>query len=135
MAAQKRSLFEPDDDDAPDDAPDAEPEDTLFLISDDATRLRSRVEQLEASDTWSENPRSRTRRFVSNVRVLRIDRDRAWVNSNQVVYRLRNDTTSTYVGRLEHVLVRRGDRLQIQHRRVVLDLETLRDVGKVSFIL
>ena len=119
----------------PTDAPGAEPDDTLFLIADDAARLRSRVEQLEGKTTWSESPPSRTRRMVSNVRIRRVEGDRAWVSSNFVVYRMRNDTTSAYVGHWEHVLVRDGERLRIRDRRAVLDLETLRDVGKVSFIL
>lgn len=119
----------------PTDAPGSEPDDTLFLIADDLFRLRSRVEQLEGKTTWSESPRSRTRRIVSNVRVVRVEGERAWVSSNFVVYRMRNDITSTYVGHWEHVLVRDGGRLRIQARRAILDLESLRDVGKVSFIL
>ncbi|MEE3329018.1 MAG: aromatic-ring-hydroxylating dioxygenase subunit beta [Myxococcota bacterium] len=119
----------------PTDAPNAEPDDTLFLVSDDAPRLRSRVEQLEGSSTWSENPRSRTRRMISNVRVVHVEADRARVSCNFVVYRMRNETTSTYVGRWEHVLVWNGERILIQDRRAILDLETLHDVGKISFIL
>lgn len=119
----------------PTDAPDAEPDDTLFLIADDAARLRSRVEQLEGGTTWSESPRSRTRRLISNVRIRRSEGDRAWVTCNFVVYRTRNDLTSTFVGRCEYVLVREEKGLCIRDRRAILDLESLRDVGKVSFIL
>lgn len=119
----------------PTDAPGADPHDTLFLISDDADRLRSRVEQLEGKSTWSESPRSRTRRMISNVRILRTEGDRSWVTCNFVVYRFRNDDTSTYVGHCEYQLVREEKGLRIQDRRAILDLESLRDVGKVSFIL
>jgi p-cumate 2,3-dioxygenase beta subunit len=119
----------------PTDAPGAEPHDTLFLISDDADRLRSRVEQLEGKSTWSESPPSRTRRMISNVRVLRSEGDRTWVTCNFVVYRFRNDGTSTYVGHCEYQLVRDEKGLRIRDRRAILDLESLRDVGKVSFIL
>jgi p-cumate 2,3-dioxygenase beta subunit len=119
----------------PTDAPDAEPTDTLFLISDDADRLRSRVEQLEGRTTWSESPHSRTRRLLSNVRILRVEGDAAWVTCNFVVYRIRSDVTSTYVGHCDYVLVRGEKGLRIRDRRAILDLESLRDVGKVSFIL
>jgi p-cumate 2,3-dioxygenase beta subunit len=119
----------------PTDAPGAEPDDTLFLIADDAARLRSRVEQLEGKTTWSENPLSRTRRMIANVRIQRVEGDRAWVSSNFVVYRMKSDRTQVYVGRYEHVLVRAGTGFRIQRRRAILDLETLRDVGRVSFIL
>jgi len=117
------------------DAPDADPSDTLFLIADDYASLRSRVEQLMGKTTWSENPHARTRRLLGNVRVRRTDGARAWVTANFAVYRMRSNQTATYVGRYEYVLERRQAGLRIQHRRAILDLESLRDVGKVSFIL
>jgi p-cumate 2,3-dioxygenase beta subunit len=117
------------------DAPDADPKDTLFLIADDAARLRSRVEQLLGKTTWSENPRARTRRLIGNVRIRRTEGARAWVTANFAVYRYRTNQVATYVGRYEYVLERRGGGLRIQHRRAVLDLESLRDVGKISFLL
>jgi len=117
------------------DAPDADPSDTLFLIADDYASLRSRVEQLMGKTTWSENPHARTRRLLGNVRIRRTDGARAWVTANFAVYRMRSNQTATYVGRYEYVLERSQAGLRIQHRRAILDLESLRDVGKVSFIL
>jgi p-cumate 2,3-dioxygenase beta subunit len=117
------------------DCPEGEPEDTLFLIADDAARLRSRVEQLVGKTTWSENPHARTRRLLTNVRIRRTEGARAWVTANFVVYRMRTNQVGTYVGRYEYVLERRDEKLRIAQRRAILDLESLRDVGKVSFIL
>lgn len=117
------------------DAPEAEPSDTLFLIADDAARLRSRVEQLLGKTTWSENPHARTRRLLANVRIRKLEGARAWVTANFVVYRLRTHQTAAYVGRYEYVLERRDAGLRIRDRRAILDLESLRDVGKISFIL
>ena len=117
------------------DLPDAEPDNTLYLIDDDAGRLRSRVEQLLGKSTWSENPHSRTRRLLTNVRIRRTEGTFAWVTANFAVYRMRTNQTACYVGRYEYVLERRGDGLGIQSRRAILDLESLRDVGKISFIL
>jgi p-cumate 2,3-dioxygenase beta subunit len=117
------------------DVPDAEPGEALFLIDDDAARLRSRVEQLLGKSTWSENPHSRTRRLLGNVRIRRTEGARAWVTANFAVYRMRTNQVATYVGRYEYVLERRAEGLRIQHRRAILDLESLRDVGKISFIL
>jgi p-cumate 2,3-dioxygenase beta subunit len=117
------------------DRPDAEPSDTLFLIADDAMRLRSRVGQLLGKTTWSENPRARTRRLLANVRIRRTEGARAWVTANFAVYRYRTNQVASYVGRYEYVLERRSGGLRIQHRRAILDLESLRDVGKISFIL
>jgi p-cumate 2,3-dioxygenase beta subunit len=117
------------------DTPDADPSDTLFLIADDAASLRSRVEQLMGKTTWSENPHSRTRRLIGNVRIRRADGARVFVTANFVVHRMRTNQTATYVGRYEYELERRDAGLRIRHRRAILDLESLRDVGKISFIL
>ena len=45
------------------------------------------------------------------------------------------EATDVYVGRYVNVLVRAGVGLRFRERRVVLDLETLRPHGKLSFIL
>ena len=71
--------------------PTRSPSDTLFLIADDAARLRSRVEQLLGKTTWSENPHSRTRRLLANVRIRRTEGARAWVTANFAVYRMRTN--------------------------------------------
>jgi p-cumate 2,3-dioxygenase beta subunit len=117
------------------DRPDAEPGDTLFLIADDFSRLRSRVEQLLGKTAWSENPHSRTRRLIGNVRIRGSEDAEVRATSNFVVYRMRSDRVATYVGRYEHLLLRDGARLRIRGRRAILDLESLREVGGISFIL
>jgi p-cumate 2,3-dioxygenase subunit beta len=117
------------------DMPDGDPHTTLSLIADDKTRIRSRVAQLLGKSAWAENPPSRTRRMISNVRVRQIDGEAMHVSANFVVYRLRFEQMDTYVGRYEHTLVQRGGRLKIRARKAILDLEALRPHGKVSFIL
>src|ERR1700721_2391739 len=59
----------------PTDVPEGDPRNTLFIIADDAVRIRSRVKQLLGKAAWSENPRSRTRRMIANVRVVGADGD------------------------------------------------------------
>jgi p-cumate 2,3-dioxygenase subunit beta len=117
------------------DAPDADPADTLFLVSDDAARLRSRVEQLLGKTSWAESPHSRTRRLIGNVRIRKSEGPLVFATANFVVHRMRTNQLATYVGRYEYTLDTSGERLRIRDRRAILDLESLRDVGKVSFIL
>ena len=52
------------------DAPEGDARNTLYIIADDALRIRSRVKQLLGKSAWAENPHSRTRRMITNVRVL-----------------------------------------------------------------
>ena len=117
------------------DTPDADPRTTLMLIADDMARLRSRVDQLLGKSAWAENPRSRTRRLISNVRIRGVEGDRIRVTANFAVYRIRFEQMDTYVGRYEYTLVQRAGALKIRERRAILDLDALRPHGKVSIIL
>jgi len=117
------------------DMPNADHRDTLFLIADDRRTLASRIRQLLSGVTWAENPRSRTRRLVTNVRLLEVTDGEARVTANFAVWRFQREQTDVYVGRYLHVLVRGAAGLLFRERRAVLDLETLRPHGKLSFIL
>jgi p-cumate 2,3-dioxygenase subunit beta len=117
------------------DAPEADHRDTLFLIADDRRTVASRVRQLLSGTTWAENPRSRTRRLITNVRLLAASGGEARITANFAVWRFQHEQTDVYVGRYIHVLVRGPTGLLFRERRAVLDLETLRPHGKLSFIL
>ena len=117
------------------DARDADPSTTISIISDDAKRLRARAEQLLGKHAWAENPPSRTRRLITNVRIRRADATSIEVTANFAVHRFRGDVAEAFVGRYEYTLVRRADGLKIQIRKAILDLEALRPHGKLSIIL
>ena len=119
----------------PTDVPEGDSRNTLFIIADDAVRIKSRVKQLLGKSAWSENPHSRTRRMISNVRVLGLDGDSILVTANFAVYRMRYESVDTYVGHYDYKLVRSGNDLRIRERRAILDNEALRPHGKISFIL
>lgn len=112
------------------------PADALFLVSDDRHRLESRVEQLCGKTSWAENPRSRTRRLVTNFRAEPAPDQLVKARANFAVWRFKNDCSDVYVGRYDYLLERAdGGRLRIRERHVRLDLESLRPQGKLSFIL
>ena len=117
------------------DTPDGDPKTTLSIIADDITRIRSRVQQLLGKSAWAENPPSRTRRLISNVRIRGVEGENISVTANFAVYRMRFEHTDTYVGRYEYTLTQRDGRLKIRARKAILDLEALRPHGKVSIIL
>lgn len=109
---------------------------SLHLIADDMKTLKSRVVQLQGRSVWAENPKSRTRRMVTNFRVLGSEDSQTRVSANFAVWRFQLDATDVYVGRYEHLLVRDASgALRFKERKAVLDLETLRPHGKLSFIL
>lgn len=117
------------------DTPDGDPRQTLSLVADDKSRIRSRVAQLLGKSAWAENPHSRTRRMISNVRIRQVEGEQIHVTANFVVYRMRFEHMDTYVGRYEYILVPRQGGLKIRARKAILDLEALRPHGKVSIIL
>jgi p-cumate 2,3-dioxygenase beta subunit len=56
------------------------------------------------------------------------------VTANFAVCRFQHEQSDVYVGQYRHVLVRGPSSLLFLERRAVLDLETLRPHGKLSFI-
>ena len=117
------------------DSPEGDARNTLYIIADDALRIKSRVKQLLGKSAWAENPHSRTRRLITNVRVPGADGDIILATANFAVYRMRYETVDTYVGRYDYKLARFGKELKIRERRAILDNEALRPHGKISFIL
>lgn len=118
------------------DDPHGDHDSSLFLIADNRRRLESRVSQLiEGRFAHAEYPKSRTRRLISNVRILEASPNLLRAASNFIVYRMRLEVTDVYVGRYEHTLDCAEEGFRIRERRAVLDHESLRPHGKVSFLL
>ena len=116
------------------DLPEGDPRRDLVFIDDDIVRLRARVVRLSSRHSHRESPRSRTRRFVSNVRVEEAGEGELRVHANVLVYRFRGGEGAPYVGTIEYILRRDGGKLRIAYRRAVLDLEDLAWHGAVSII-
>ena len=114
--------------------PDADPRRTLFTIADDIARIRARVTRLTDRAAHAEYPPSRTRRLISNVRI--VQNKPLQVEANFVVYRYRaNEDVRQYVGRYRYELRVQNNRLLISKREAVLDAMELASLGAVSFIL
>ena len=116
------------------DLPDGDPRKDLVFIDDDMVRLRARVERLKSRHGHREYPSSRTRRFISNIRI-KVENGAIVATSSFIVYRFRMGESSPYVGCYEHRLKRVEGELKILHRKAVLDLEALSEHGAVSIIL
>src|SRR5512144_1874817 len=116
------------------DLPDGDPRKDLVFIDDDMVRLRARVERLKSRHGHREYPSSRTRRFISNIRI-KVEDGAIVVTSSFLVYRFRMGESSPYVGWYEHRLKQIDGELKMQHRKAVLDQEALSEHGAVSIIL
>jgi 3-phenylpropionate/cinnamic acid dioxygenase small subunit len=93
---------------------------------EDMGTLRMRVERLKTEFAWAEDPPSRTRRFVTNVRP-RVVAEGIDVRSYLLLYRSRGDaTTAELVSAERHDLFRRtATGLRLQRREVLIDQASL----------
>ena len=117
------------------DLPEGDPSKDLVFIDDNFERLRGRVRRLSSRMAHREHPRSRTRRLVTNVRIVEIVDGDAIAEASFAVYRFKNGNIEPYVGFYRYRLTRCDGRIMIRARRATLDLETLRAQGAVSIIL
>jgi p-cumate 2,3-dioxygenase beta subunit len=117
------------------DDPTRDPDNSVFLVADDLPRIRSRVRQLLGNTAWAENPRSLTRRLVTNVRVTTVEGDTICATANFLVHRCRMERVSTFVGQYRYKLVRHGSSFKIAERIVILAQDTLREQGIMSIIV
>ena len=120
----------------PNDQLDGDHRSTLFLVADDRERIRQRIIRINDPNSHAEHPKSRTRRMISNVRILGVEGDLVTVAANFVCYRYRRyERIREYVGGYRYILRRTGDSFRIKERRVLIDAHELGSLGSVSFIL
>ena len=120
----------------PNDQLESDHRSTLFLVADDRERIRQRIIRINDPNCHAEYPKSRTRRMISNVRIMAVEGDLVTVSANFVCYRFRRyERIREYVGGYRFVLRRAGDGFKIKERRVLIDAHELGTLGSVSFIL
>ena len=116
-------------------ADDDDPTKSLFYIADDYVRLRERVARLGKREAHAEFPHSRTRRSISNVRILSADGSVIRVACNQLCHRAKSGKVDSYFGHSLYTLdTGAADGWRIVAKRVLLDMDLLYP-GKVSILL
>ena len=99
-----------------------------YYFDDNKENLRLRVERVYSKTAWSELPPSRTRHFVTNIRVEPTGQpDEYRVRSNVLVYRSYGDQAeyNLLTADRRDVLRRTSDGWEIARRTVILDQPTL----------
>ncbi len=102
------------------------PED-LPMFEETWEHLHQRVRRLATGSAWAEEPPSRTRRLVTNVRVEPAADDRVRASSNLLLYRTRHDAdVQIFVAsRVDELRPHAEYRWQIVARTIVLDATTV----------
>jgi biphenyl 2,3-dioxygenase beta subunit len=97
----------------------------LSLFDDDKPFMAARVRRLKTGRAWAEDPPSRTRHLVTNVKIQVASPDFS-VRSNFLVYRNRMEgEVDLYAGSRDDILRRTADGLKIARRTILLDQNVL----------
>lgn len=109
---------------------------TGYHYIEDINTLEARVQRFKSEFAWSEEPPSRIRRFVTNVRVKERDGDQLRVLSNILLFRGQGDTDhNQYLTAERYDTLRRQDaELRLLERDVQVD-STILPVKNISFFL
>ena len=98
--------------------------------------LRKRVQRLATDHAWTEDPPSRTRHFVTNVRTFRHQTGQLQVASALLLFRSRGDTREADLisaGRTD-LLRETGDGLRLAQREITVDESVLRTQNLAVFL-
>ena len=98
----------------------------MAFFDDNKMLLASRVAKLKTGRSWAEDPPSRTRHLITNIRVVRDDGQQLEVESNFHVYRTRlNSEESSWIGSRRDILRRVAGSFQIAGRKIFLEQTVL----------
>jgi 3-phenylpropionate/cinnamic acid dioxygenase small subunit len=98
-----------------------DPRKEIAICFDDRRRMEDRIYRLRTGYAWSQAPKSRTVRMISNVEVFETDASTArMVRSNFLISEFRVDGTRFLSGWCGHRFVRIAHRWEIQVRQVNL---------------
>ena len=105
-------------------------------FDEDMYALRKRVQRLATDHAWTEDPPSRTRHFVTNIRTFRHDHASLRVESALLLFRSRGDTREADLlsaGRAD-LLRETADGLRLARREITVDESVLRAQNLAVFL-
>jgi 3-phenylpropionate/cinnamic acid dioxygenase small subunit len=102
------------------------PRGAIAFFDDNKMLLSMRVKKLETGYSWAEDPPSRQRHIITNIRVVSQEGEEFAVHSNFHVYRTRlNSEETSWIGHREDRLRRVGETLRIASRSIFLEQTVL----------
>jgi 3-phenylpropionate/cinnamic acid dioxygenase small subunit len=98
----------------------SDPDQEMSLIYDNRSRIALRIKQLQTGKRHTQTPRSRLRRIISNIEILKREGDSVRVTANAVVYESNSRGEMVWPSRNEYALRREGRDLRMALKKVVL---------------
>ena len=106
----------------------------MAFFDEDKKYLTIRVKKISAGNAWSEDPPSRTRHFVSNIRIVDIQGDDITIDANFHLYRTRLDSEEdSWIGRRKDVIRRVDGNFMIASRHIFLEQTLIMSQNMSSF--
>ena len=94
----------------------------MAFFDDNLDYLKMRVDRLRVGRAWAEDPPSRTRRLITNIRVTAIEGEEVAVGCNFKLYRTRpNSEEDSWIGRREDTLRRVDGQFKLARRHIFLE--------------
>lgn len=99
---------------------DVDPLREISIVYADRAQLEAQIARLESGRAYTQEPRSRMRRVVSNVEIGEADGEHLTVYSNFNLTEVRGGRQRVIAGRTIHHLRRRGESFRIMSKKVEL---------------
>jgi len=99
---------------------DINPDREISLIYDDRIRLGLRISRLQSGFAHAQDPRSRMRRIVSNIRIEEADKGEIVASSNFMLVELRRGKQDVFAGRSIHRLRPHQGSFRLVSKKVML---------------
>ena len=98
----------------------------VALLDEDKASLVGRIACLDTGLAWAEDPPSRTRHMITNIRIVEDSETELNVESNFMLYRARlKSEENTWIGSRRDVLRRAGNGFLIAKRLILLEQTVL----------
>jgi len=106
----------------------------MAFFDDDKQTLTVRVQRMAVGRAWAEDPPSRTRHLLTNLRIVGLNGDEIATTVNFQLYRTRlNSEEDSWIGRREDTLRRVDGRLLLARRHVFLEQTVILSQNMSSF--
>lgn len=97
-----------------------DPETEMSIIYDNRSRIALRIRQFHTGKRYSQTPRSRLRRIVSNIEILDRDARQVRVTANAMVFESSIRGDAIWASRNEYLLRREDEDWRMASKKVIL---------------
>lgn len=115
---------------------DVDPMREVSIIYDNYHRLNLRMERTKSGLAWTQEPRSRLRRLLSNIQTEEMEKGKVRAFANFHITELRENSreTTEWIGRTEYHLKPAGTSFRICFKKILL-INNDMEISQLSFLI